>query len=274
MTARKLGLCLLLLPAVAFAEGRYASVEGLKIYYEIHGKPSASLPPLLLLHGGAETIDSSFSKVLPGFAATRLVLAIEQQGHGHTADIDRPFSYERMADDTSAVLKHAGLKQVDCFGWSDGGKVGLMFAMRHPEQLRKLAVSGTNFRQDGLSPAATKWLRETPLSEYPPESQQAYERVAPDPRHWNVFAVKWLEFYLGAPDWTIEQLHSIRAPVLVMIGDREGVTLEHAQALRQAITHSQLAVLPGTGHSTLLQRPEWVLDMLGDFYAAPMPKAQ
>lgn len=274
MTAHGLGLWLLLLPMAALAGGQYTTVDGLKIYYELHGTPSSTLPPLLLLHGGAETIDSSFSKVLPGFAATRLVIAIEQQGHGHTADSDRPFSYERMADDTSAVLEHAGLKLVDGFGWSDGGKVGLMFAMRHPEKLRKLAVSGVNFRQDGLHPEAVKWLKETPPAKWPPESQQAYERVAPDPEHWNAFAVKWVDFFLGAPDWTTDQLSSIRAPVLVMIGDREGVTLEHAQALRQAIAHSQLAVLPATGHSTLQQRPEWVLSLLNDFYAAPLPKAQ
>jgi pimeloyl-ACP methyl ester carboxylesterase len=264
-------MLLLLLPAVSFAGGHYATVEGLKIYYEVDGQPSATLPPLLLLHGGAETIDTSFSKVLPGFAAIRQVIAVEQQGHGHTADIDRPLSYERMADDTAAVLEQAGFKQVDCFGWSDGGKVGLMFAMRHPQMLRKLAVSGANFRQDGLSPEAIKWLRETPAEKWPPESQQAYERVAPDPKHYVAFGHKWLDFFLGAPDWTPEQLHSIRAPVLVMIGDREGVTVEHAQAMRRAIEHSRLAVLPGTGHATLLRRPEWVLAILNDYYAAPMP---
>jgi pimeloyl-ACP methyl ester carboxylesterase len=176
-----------------------------------------------------------------------------------------------MADDTAAVLEQAGFKQVDCFGWSDGGKVGLMFAMRHPQMLRKLAVSGANFRQDGLSPEAIKWLRETPAEKWPPESQQAYERVAPDPKHYVAFGHKWLDFFLGAPDWTPEQLHSIRAPVLVMIGDREGVTVEHAQAMRRAIEHSRLAVLPGTGHATLLRRPEWVLAILNDYYAAPMP---
>ena len=103
-------MLLLLLPAVSFAGGHYATVEGLKIYYEVDGQPSATLPPLLLLHGGAETIDTSFSKVLPGFAAIRQVIAVEQQGHGHTADIDRPLSYERMADDTAAVLEQAGFK--------------------------------------------------------------------------------------------------------------------------------------------------------------------
>ena len=274
MRDRVLLCCLLFFPAMAGAEGRYAEVAGLRIYYEIHGKPSASLPPLLLLHGGTETIETSFAKVLPVFAQQREVIAIEQQGHGHTADLDRPLSYEAMADDTAAVLKQVGFAQVDCFGWSDGGKVGLMFAMRHPELLRRLAVSGSNFRQDGLSPAAVKWLRENPPSKWPPEAQQAYERVAPDPGHWNAFAQKWLDFYLGAPDWSTEQLKSIRAPVLIMVGDRDGVTLEHAQAMRQAISGSRLAVLPGTGHATLLQRPEWVLALLNEFYAAPMPNSQ
>jgi pimeloyl-ACP methyl ester carboxylesterase len=273
MIARRICHWLLFLPAVAVAEGHYATVEGLKVYYEIHGTASAT-PPLLLLHGGTETIDTSFSKVLPGFAATRLVIAIEQQGHGHTADIDRPLSYERMADDTAAVLKHAGIERVDCFGWSDGGKVGLMFAMRHPDRLRKLAVSGVNFRQDGLTSEAIQWLEDTTPVNWSPDTQQVYERIAPDPRHWDAFVIKWRQFYLETPDWTPKQLRSVRAPTLVMIGDREGVRLEHAQELRQLIAHSRLAVLPGTGHATLLRRPEWVLAILNDYFDAPMPNGR
>lgn len=275
MTARRLGLWLLLLPMAAFAGGQYATVDGLRIYYELHGKPSATLPPLLLLHGGSETIDTSFSKILPALASGRLVIAIEQQGHGHTADLDRPFSYERFADDTAGVLKHAGLSQVDCFGWSDGGKIGLMLAMRHPELVRKLMVSGSNFRQDGLHPSAIEYVKASKSTDADwAETRKAYEKVAPDPKHWDVFAIKWRDFYMSAPDWSTSQLASIRAHVLVMIGDSEGVLLEHAEEMRRAIPNARLAVLPGTGHFTVVQRPEWVVSILEDFLAAPMPKTQ
>jgi pimeloyl-ACP methyl ester carboxylesterase len=274
MARNRFARWLVLLPTVAFAQGHYAEVGGLKVYYEIHGKTSASLP-LLLLHGGSETIDTSFSKILPPLASGRLVIAVEQQGHGHTADLDRPLSYERMADDTAAVLAKAGIQQVDCFGWSDGGKVGLMLAMRHPELVRKLMVSGTNFRQDGLTPGAIQYLKDTKPSDADwAEVRAAYEKVAPDPGHFDVFAMKWRDFFMTAPDWSAAQLGSIRAHVLVMVGDSEGVRLEHAQDLRRAIPHARLAVLPGTGHNTLLRRPEWVVSMLEDFLAAPMPKAQ
>ncbi|HET9472327.1 MAG TPA: alpha/beta hydrolase [Steroidobacteraceae bacterium] len=261
-------------PMLACASGQYASVDGLRIYYEIHGTATEGTLPLLLLHGGGETIETSFNKTLPSLSSRRMVIAIEQQGHGHTADLERPFSYERFADDTAGVLKHAGMQRVDCFGWSDGGKIGLMLAMRHPEMVRKLMVSGSNFRQDGLTDAAIKWLKDTkPGDADLAESRAAYEKVAPDPKHWDVFAMKWTDFYISAPDWTTSQLGAIRAHVLVMIGDNEGVRLEHAQELRRAIPNSRLAVLPGTGHATLLQRPEWVVSILEDFLAAPMPKA-
>ena len=266
---------LMLLPVLACAGGRYADVDGLKIYYEIHGSAREGALPLLLLHGGTETIDTSFSRVLPALASGRLVIAIEQQGHGHTADRDGPFSYERMADDTAGVLKQAGMQQVDCFGWSDGGKVGLMLAMRHPERVRKLMVSGSNFRQDGLSPEAIEWLKNSKAGDADwAESRAAYVKVAPDPKHWDVFAMKWRDFYISAPDWSTSQLGAIRAHVLVMIGDSEGVRLEHAQELRRAIPNARLAVLPGTGHYTLVRRPEWVVSILEDFLASPMPEGR
>ena len=107
--ARCLLLPLMLLPALACAGGQYATVDGLRIYYEVHGKATEGALPLLLLHGGGETIETSFNKILPSLASRRLVIAIEQQGHGHTADLERPFSYERLADDTAGVLRQETL---------------------------------------------------------------------------------------------------------------------------------------------------------------------
>src|SRR4051812_21312162 len=117
---------------------RYADVNGLHIYYEIHGSPSANSPPLVLLHGGGSTIETSFGKILPSLAKTRQVIAFEQQGHGRTADIpDRPFSFEQSADDTAALLRHLKIQKADFFGYSNGGNIALQMGIRHPQLVRK-----------------------------------------------------------------------------------------------------------------------------------------
>src|SRR5262249_55916520 len=114
------------------ARSGYAPVNGLEMYYEIHGRGR----PLVLLHRAYMTIEG-FGKILPGLAETRQVIAVEQQAHGRTADVDRPLTYEQMADDTAALLRHLGIEEADVFGYSMGGGVALQLAMRHPELLRK-----------------------------------------------------------------------------------------------------------------------------------------
>jgi pimeloyl-ACP methyl ester carboxylesterase len=126
----------LALPTSASAETGYASVGGLEMYYEIHGTGR----PLVLLHGALMTIEG-FGKLLPPLAQTRQVIAIEQQAHGRTADIDRPFSYERMADDTAALLREIGIEGADFFGYSMGGAIALQVAVRDPELVRKLVLA-------------------------------------------------------------------------------------------------------------------------------------
>jgi predicted alpha/beta-fold hydrolase len=117
----------------------YAPVNGLKMYYEIHGPVRGKNPPLVLLHGGGSTIDTTFGKVLPFLAKTRQVIAFEQQGHGHTADIvDRPFTFEQSADDTVALMNHLEIEKADFFGFSNGGNIALQIAIRYPNRVRKL----------------------------------------------------------------------------------------------------------------------------------------
>ena len=117
----------------------YASVNGLHMYYEIHGSAKCGKPPLVLLHGGGSTIDTSFGSVLPSFAKTRQVIAFEQQGHGHTADIhDRPFTFEQSADDAAALMQHLKIEKADFFGYSNGGNIALQIAIRHPKLVRRL----------------------------------------------------------------------------------------------------------------------------------------
>src|SRR5262245_17830769 len=127
------------------SKSSYASVNGLKLYYEIHG----SGRPLVLLHGGLSTIETSFSKVLPAFAQTRQVIAIEQQAHDHSADIDRPLTDEQMAEDTAALLHQLSIETADFFSYSLGSEIALEIAMRHPELVRKLVLASPAYRRDG-----------------------------------------------------------------------------------------------------------------------------
>src|SRR5262245_33424386 len=132
----------------------YAPVNGLKIYYEIHGVADARTPPLVLLHGGGDTIETSFGHVLPALARSRQVIAFEQQGYGHTADIaERPFRFEQSADDTAALLKYLKVDRADLLGFSNGGTIALQVAIRHPRIVRKLVAVSALFSRDGGDPS-------------------------------------------------------------------------------------------------------------------------
>src|SRR3954467_4959966 len=130
-------------------EGNYAEVNGLEMYYEIHG----SGEPLILLHGAYMTIDT-MGEIVPALAETRRVIAVEQQGHGRTADVDRPLTYEQMADDTAALVRPLAIGTVDVVGYSMGGGIALQLAIRHPDVVRKLVVASATFRSDGMHAVA------------------------------------------------------------------------------------------------------------------------
>jgi pimeloyl-ACP methyl ester carboxylesterase len=130
----------------------YASVNGLKMYYESHGAAHGKNPPLVLLHGGGSTIDTAFGRVLPSLAKTRQVIAFEQPGHGRTAEVERPFTFEQSADDAAALLQHLNIKSADLFGFSNGGHIALQVGIRHPKLVRKLVVASAGFKRDGYYP--------------------------------------------------------------------------------------------------------------------------
>lgn len=241
------------------------------MYHEVHGAG----PPLVLLHGGLSTIDASFSKVLPAFAKTRLVIAPEQQGHGRTADADRPLSYEQMADDTAALLAHLNVASADFLGWSDGANVALALAMRHPGRVRSLTLVGASVDNvDALGAEILKWLESARPEDFQPEARE-YAAVAPEPAHWPAFVAKWKRLQLEFKGVPAEAMKAIKAPVLVMAGDRGGDRPEHAATIlrRFAPAQAQLAVLPGTTHFAIRERPEWMLSMVNAFLDASAPKA-
>ena len=262
-------------------ETGYAPVNGLEMYYEVHGEGT----PLILLHGAYMTIDL-MGPILPGLAKSRRVIAVEQQGHGRTADIDRPLTYEQMADDTAALARHLEIDDADVFGYSMGGGIALQLAIRHPGLVRRLVVASASFRSDAMHAAAVEMFPSiTPELFKGSPIEEAYLRTAPNPNDFPRLVEKLVRLDTTDFAWPEEQIRAIAAPTMIVLGDSDGVRLDHAIALfglrgggvmgdLAGLPESQLAVLPGTSHfvppgSGLLDRAEWLLAMIPPFLDAP-----
>ena len=263
----RVAVVVLAIPGLAAGNGDYVAVNGLRMYYETHGAATAGRPVLILLHGGSGTLETSFARLLP-LLTDRRVIAIEQQGHGHTADIDRPLEYAQMAEDTAALIAKLELGKVDCLGWSDGGNVALQLAIRHPEAVRKVVAASANFRADAMKEDSVAFIKAATAETWPPPVKAAYMRVAPDPQHWGAFITKVKRLWLETPDWPEAQLRSIHIPVLLMYGDHDDIRLEHATRMQSLIPGSQLLVLPGTSHFVMSEQPTWVSTMALTFLNA------
>jgi pimeloyl-ACP methyl ester carboxylesterase len=263
--------------------GDYAEVNGVRMYYEVHGAGR----PLVLLHGAYMTIDA-MGQVLPRLAGSRQVIAVEQQGHGRTADADRPITYEGMADDTAALLRHLGIDGADVFGFSMGGGVALQLAIRHPDLLRKVVVASASYTSDGMQPelhAMVPSITPELFAGSPIEAE--YLAVAPNPGDFPALVEKLKQLDTTPFDWGAESIREIEAPTLIVVGDADAITLEHAVEMFRllggggmgdlaGLPKSQLAVLPGTAHfippgSGVLDRHDWLLAIIPPFLDAPMP---
>jgi len=243
---------------------RYAHVNGLRMYYELHGRGE----PLLLLHGQFASA-GMFAKVLPELAAGRQVVVPEQQGHGHTADIDRPLRFEQMADDTAALLRELKITSAEVFGYSTGGTVALHLAVRHAELVRKLAVSSAVFNMDGYNPEIKAGLRNASPDGFPPIVRESYERVAPDPAAWPSLVAKAAEQAANQPPLQAEDLSRITVPALVMIAEHDVVRIEHAKKLARLL-NTKLVMHFNSDHSSYVtERPEVLLSKLESFFGLP-----
>ncbi len=248
----------------------YAPVNGLRIYFEIHGKANPARPPLVLLHGGGDTIKTSFGHILPELARDRQIIAFEQQGYGHTADIaDRPFSFEQSADDTAALLDHLHIEKADLFGFSNGGTIALQVAIRHPKVVRKLVVASALFKRDGAYPWLWDAMANAKLENMPQELQKEYLKVAPHPENLRMFHDKAAQRMRDFKDIPTDAIRGITAPALVVVGDADVVRPEHAVEMFRLLPRAQLAVLPGTDHMQVTARAEWLAPMIGGFLDAP-----
>jgi pimeloyl-ACP methyl ester carboxylesterase len=263
-------------------ETGYAPVNGLRMYYEIHGSGGT---PLLLLHGGLFDIDQQFGALLPGLSAGRRVIATDFQGHGRTNDVDRPLRSPDLADDVVRLLRHVDVERADVFGFSIGGAVALHLAIERPDLVRKLIVSSASFSPEGDRPeneAAVGEMTVDMIAGTPME--RAYREKSPHPDRLQTLLDKLGTFDEGRPGWSDAQIEGIAAPTLITVGDCDAVTLSHAVRFLQlrggdvngdfvGVPSSQLAVFPGTTHFNGLARTELVLDVVRTFLDSPMPES-
>jgi pimeloyl-ACP methyl ester carboxylesterase len=257
------------------------------MYYEIHGASQGENPPLVLLHGAFSSIEPDFGQMLPIFARSRQVIAVEQQAHGHTADIERPLRTAHMAEDTIALLRHLGIEKIDIFAYSMGTDVAMKIAHQQPDLVRKMVLAGgTAYNLEGMHPGMMEGLEDMP-----PEAldgtpwKEAYDKVAPRPQDWARFVAKKNEMDRHYEPWTPEQVRAFKAPMLIMIGDSDIVRPEHVVEMFRLVgggvmgdlvglPASQLAILPGTTHVTLMYKVDWVTSMTTEFLDAAVTKLE
>jgi pimeloyl-ACP methyl ester carboxylesterase len=266
--------------ATTAAKTGYAPVNGLRMYYEIHGTG----PPLVLLHGGVSAIGTSFGSILPGLAASRQVIAVEQQGHGRTADIDRPLNMEQMAKDTVELLRHLSVESADFLGYSLGAGVAMYIALQHPEFVRKLVLISLATNPEGYHPGLLEGMEQlTPEALAGSPFAEEYAQLAPNPENWPTLIEKTKQLdreFQGVPN---EAVQSITAPALLVFGDSDIVRPEHAVELFRSLgggvmgdvaglPRSRLAVLPASTHITVMYRGDWLVSMVTEFLEAPMPE--
>ncbi|HKY55989.1 MAG TPA: alpha/beta hydrolase [Anaerolineales bacterium] len=265
-----------------FKEG-YVSVNGLEMYYEIHGTGQ----PLVLIHGAFSAIGTSFGKLLPELAKNRQVIGFELQAHGRTADIDRPLSLESMADDVAIAIEQLDLPRADIFGYSMGAFVALQVVIRHPELVRKLVVASVSFTRSGIHPGLMEGLGEmTPDMMFGSQWHDEYMKIAPHPEHFARLFAKKTEMDRQTRDLSEEDIRGIKSPTLIIIGDSDLIRPEHAVEMFRllgggvfgdtpaGLPNSQLAVLPGTSHVSVVDRTELLIPIISSFLDAPMPESK
>ncbi|MEI3800326.1 MULTISPECIES: alpha/beta fold hydrolase [unclassified Chitinophaga] len=262
------------------AESGYADVNGLKMYYEVYGKGK----PIVLLHGSYMTIPLNWSHIIPLLAGDRKVIVAEMQGHGRTRDIPREFSYEGMADDVSGLLRHLKIDSADIVGYSMGGGVAFQFAVRHPEQVRRLVVLSGAYTHDGWWPDVEAMYATINADMFKGSPiQKQYDSLGNDPAHFPEFVKKVISIDLKPYDWS-KDVKNIQAPIFMAIGDADGIRYEHALELFRAkgggkmgdihgLPKSRLAIIPGTTHIGMMQRTDLLIPMITDFLDADLNAA-
>ncbi len=254
--------------------GQFALVNGLKMYYEIHGNGS----PLVLIHGGGSTIYTTFGRVLPELAGTHRVIAVETQSHGHTADIGRPYSFEQDADDVAALLGQLNIAKADFMGFSNGGTTCLQIAIRHPRLVNKLVLASALYKRSGMPPGFFDMMKNATLDQMPAPLQDAYRAINPDPKGLYAMFRRDADRMIAFKDIPDAAIKAIAAPALVINADGDAVQPAHALELSRTLQHAELAILPGIHGEYIAEicappkqpdMPAFVVAMIGTFLKRP-----
>ena len=272
-----------LVPAILSAQETptvvYAPVNGLQIYYEVHG----SGEPVVLLHGAFMTITNNWTGWIGELSKTRKMIAVEMQGHGRTADIKREFSHENLADDVAALLDHLKIPSADLIGYSLSGGVAMQCAIRHPEKVRKVVSISAVFRQDGHVKEALDAFPKLTAEAFKGSPIEAeYKKLSPTPNEFPDFVKHLLATNSKPHDFGADRLKATKAPMFFIHGDADGVRLEHISEMfrlkggdvmgdMRPRSASRLAILPNTTHVTLMQRMPVIVPMVNDFLDAKGP---
>jgi len=229
------------------SNGKYANVNGIKMYYEIHG----SGQPLVLIHGGGSTIYTTFGKILPELAKHSQVIAVELQAHGHTSDRNAPSSFEQDADDVAALLKQLNITKASFFGFSNGGNTAMQVAIRHPEIVNKLIIASSIYKRDGIFPGFWDGMNHATIDNMPKQLRDAYLKINNDSAGLMTMFKRDVVRMQNFKDWNEADIKSIKAPTLVVAGANDMMMPEHTVALYRLFSKGQLAILPG-GHGDYL----------------------
>lgn len=230
----------------------YAPVNGLKMYYEIYGNGTM---PLILIHGGGSTIESTFGNILPFLSGYGKLIAVELQAHGRTTDRGAPETFEQDADDVATLLKYLKIDKANFFGFSNGATATLQIAIRHPEIVNKIVVASGAYRRDGFIPGFFDGFPNATLDNMPESLKEAFLKVTPDKARLQVMFEKdvaRMENFKDIPD---DDLRSIKAPTLIISADHDVTTPEHAVKMSHLIPNAQLVILPGT-HGSIMGAAE------------------
>ena len=221
----------------------YSDVNGLKMYYEIHGQGKS----LVLVHGGGSTIQTNFEKIIPILAKHRQVIALELQAHGRTNDRNADLTFKQDADDVAALLKNLNIDKADFFGFSNGGTTTLQIAIRHPELVDKIILGSALAKRNGVPDWFWGFMANAKLENMPELLKAGYKKVAADTNGLQVMHDRDAQRMVNFKDIPDEQIKSIKAPALIIIGDKDIITPEHAIELHRQMVNSELAIIPG-GH--------------------------
>lgn len=225
----------------------HANVNGLQLYYEVHGQGR----PLVLIHGGGSTIETSFGRIIPLLAKSRQIIAVELQAHGRTGDRETCLSFEQDADDVAKLLEHLQISQADILGFSNGGHTAIEMALRHPAMIGKLVLCSTFYKRDAIPPQFWEGFDQAKLADMPAVLREGYLKLTGNEAGLLNMFTKDVQRMKNFKGWTEAEMRSIKAPTLIMNGNRDVGTAEHAVEMYRLISDSELAILPG-GHGSYI----------------------